>query len=125
MLLASCIQDVGINMDGLLDGILAVKPNDKLLQECQKAKQIKGLAVSTLANLIKQILDPDINAAVCETTELIKQTKLGLIGKCGVNGVSLTANPHLLDCSDRIDTALANILECATTAEHRGIEVRF
>ena len=49
-------------------------------------------------------------------------TYLGLIGKCGVNGVSLTANPHLLDCSDRIDTALANIIECASTAEHRGIE---
>ena len=29
------------------------------------------------SNLIKQILDPDINAAVCETAELIKQTKLG------------------------------------------------
>lgn len=47
---------------------------------------------------------------------------VGLVGKCGASGISLTQNPHLLDCSDRVDTALANLIECATTAEHRGIE---
>jgi hypothetical protein len=39
---------------------------------------VKGLAIDCLANLIKQILDPNVYLGVTETAELIKQTKLGM-----------------------------------------------
>lgn len=122
MLMASCIQDVNVNMDALLEGILSVKPNEKVLQEADKCKQVKGMAVTCLGNLINQILDPDVHIALENTTELVKQAKMSLVGKCQLNGVSLGQNPLLLDYSERIDTALANLVECAVTSESRGIE---
>lgn len=58
-----------------IEGDLAIK---KLMKECEKARQVKGLAIDCLANLIKQILDPDVYAGVTDTAELIKQTKMSM-----------------------------------------------
>jgi len=128
LLMLECVEDINVNMDGLLkevEGVLPKLPAPKqreLLTEVGKVGGIKNLALGNLANLCNQVLDPEILNQVSVTCGILETAKQNLVKKLNAAGIPISQQPSMAEYDAAIDTALMNLQDAARTAEARGID---
>jgi len=127
LLLLNCIGAVDTQLKSLLK--TARNENQKLTpeeqkileNECKKVEAIKGMALSTMANLVPHLANPQALVHIHHANDTLHELLDGLQGKYKATGAGVTP-PLVLSEIEEVETALKNLFEASKAKEHRAIE---